>query len=262
MSLKKISKIALVASFSFTLWTGCATSKNDHAPRKLSKVERFNAAIDVASAAITEGDYTGALISLNEAQEIDNDSDRLHYLFALAYYNKGELAMATDSARTALEINPKFSSAKNTLGKLLMDQGYFLEAEKYLSEAARDLLNQEAHLAETNLGILNYKKGNPEKALIHLNKAIRNNPESTCIARYYRGKIELDRNEFDLAQSDFTASSKGYCARLSDAHLLLGKTFIRQRKFDQARAKFLELQQLFPHTESAKEAGIIIKEIP
>jgi Tfp pilus assembly protein PilF len=255
-------KTAVLTGLILNFTVACSTGQKKDAPRRLTKKEKFESMIDIASNALSEGDATSALISLNRAEEIESDSEILHYLYALSYYTKGEHDLAAASARKSIQSNPKFSAAKNTLGKVLMDQGKTAEAEKYLYEASRDLLNPDAYLASTNLGVLYYKKSKTDQALAEFERAIKANPDMACVAIFYRGKIELDRDQLLKAQNDFQRSSKGMCSGLTDAHLSLAKTFVRNKKYDQARSKFFEIQQLFPMSQSAQEADDLLRTLP
>lgn len=246
------------------MMSGCAStgSNRGEAPKRMSSHERAMMLINLAAANITEGDGTQALQALKESEEIDNSIPETYYLYSLAYHLKGEKGLAVQSVRKAIELRPNYSKAKNTLGKLLLDQGKYAEAEKFLKEAVADLLFDEAYLAKANLGILYYKQMNYEKAMPFLTQALREGGRTTCVAAYYRGQIYLEKNQLDYALADFNRSSKESCARISDAHLAKGQTLIRMKKYDQARAKMLEIEQLFPLTEASEKAAQYLKEIP
>ena len=228
----------------------------------MSSHERAMMLISLASANITEGDATQALQALKESEEIDNSIPETYYLYSLAYHLKNEQPLAIQSARKAIELRPTYSKAKNTLGKLLLDQGQYAEAEKYLKEAVSDLLFDEAYLAKANLGILYYKQMKYDKAVPYLTQALREGGNTTCVAAYYRGQIYLDKNQYEYALADFTRASKNSCARITEAHLAKGQTLIRMKKYDQARAKMLEIEQLFPLTDASEKAAQYLKEIP
>ena len=255
-------KSCLSALILVLLFAGCASHSDLTKNEPPTPHERALLLMNVAASSLSDGDATGAIISLQEANTLDPKIAELHYLFALAYFQKNETTLATQSARKALQLKPDFSKAKNTLGKLLLDQGKDIEAEKYLLDATQDLTFREAYLAKTNLGILYYKKMNYHQATYWLTSALTENPTLACIAAFYRGKIYLEQNLFEKAQADFSISSKNACASLSESHLALGQTFIRLKKYDQARAKMLEIKQLFPTTDSAISAERYLKEIP
>lgn len=257
MALKKPSWLAGLA---LVLLTSCATDPN--APRELSSKEKTGALMGIAVARVSEGDAISALQVLAEIREIDDSIPEEYYLYALAYLQKNEMRLATESARYAIKLNPKYTAAKNTLGKLLLDQGKYAEAEKYLLEAANDLLFREAYLAKTNLGILYFKETQLGKADLWLSKAISDGGDLTCLASYYRGKVRLSQNDLLAAERDFRLSAKASCSGMSDAHLAIGQTLVRERKYDQARAKFLEIQRLFPSSAVSDQAAQYLREIP
>lgn len=239
-----------------------ACSSSPKSEEKVTGKERAKLLVELAGANLTENDPTSALIALNEAREINDAIPEEHYLFALAYYQKNELKLATESARRAVRLDPKFSAAKNTLGKMLMDQGKFDEAEKYLTEAAKDLTARDAYVAKTNLGILYYKRMNFDRAKIWLSSAIKDAGDGACMASYYRGQIYLEENDLQKASQDLNKGSRNGCSQFTDAHLAFGRTLIRMKKYDQARAKLLEIQQLFPTSDAADKANAYLREIP
>ena len=243
------------------LGTGCATSSSNQV-KPLSQKDHFTLLLELAAANLTENDATNGLITLNQAREINDHDADLYYLYALAYFQKHEPRLAIESARRSLHFKPDYSKVKNTLGKLLMDQGNFVEAEKYLKEAASDLTYSEAFIAKSNLGILYYKKMNYPAAEQWLSSAIEDGGDGACVAAYYRGLLYSNKNDLEHARRDFNRASKNSCSLYMDAHLAEGKTLMRMKKYEQARAKFLELQQLFPDTDAANKANDYLREIP
>ena len=218
--------------------------------------------LSIAAANVTENDTTGALQVLGQVHELDDGIPEEYYLYALAYLGKNEIKLATDSARHAIQLAPQYSAAKNTLGKLLLDQGKYAEAEKLLLEAAKDLLFRDTYLPKTNLGILYYQKGALETADTWLSHAIKDGGALVCLAYYYRGKVRSDTNRLLEAERDFSQSSRGGCSGMSDTHIAFGKTLIREKKYDQARAKFIEIQRLFPSSDASDQATQYLREIP
>lgn len=243
------------------LSSGCASTTRRNEP-VMSDHERALGLLELAAANIAEGDATSALQALNESLELDDRIADTHYLYSLAYYQKGEKALALQSARKAIELNPKFSKAKNTLGRIYLDLGRYADAERVLKEAASDLVFKEAYLAKANLGILYYKKMNYERAEPYLAAAIKEGGDTACAAAYYRGMIWLEKNKLENALADFNRSSKNGCVQVTEAHLAKGQTLIRLKRYDQARAKMLEIQQLFPMSDASDKAGQYLKEIP
>lgn len=237
--------------------TGCASS-----PGTLSKQERVERLLDIAGAAISENDMVSAFETLNQVQSLDASQPREYYLYALAYLNKNEVAKAESSARKALDIDPDYSAAKNTLGKILLDQGRLTEAEPLLKSAANDLLYRDSYLPKTNLGLLYFRKMDLKNSELWLQRAIADNGPTTCLAHFHLGKLQLEQKSLDKALRSFNQASKGPCGGLTEAHFAVGQTLLRQKKFDLARAKFVEIQRLFPGGEASEQAAEAIRGIP
>jgi type IV pilus assembly protein PilF len=248
------------ALFVFVL-SSCA-STNPDAPKEPPKAEKVKLLLPIAAADITDNDATSALQVLGQIRDLDDSIAEEYYLYALAYIQKNEVKLATESARRAIKLDPKYSAAKNTLGNLLLDQGKYEESEKYLLESANDLLFREAYLPKINLGILYYKRGDLNASASWLSKAIADGGPLVCLAHFHRGRVESDRNQLLQAERDYATSFKGSCAGMSDAHIAFGKTLIRERKYDQARAKFVEIQRLFPSSDAYDQATRYLREIP
>ncbi|MBU6154673.1 MAG: tetratricopeptide repeat protein [Bdellovibrionales bacterium] len=242
------------------LISACSSSPNS--PRSLSKREKIDGLMKIASAAVAEKDSISALETLNRIKELDDSIPQEHYLFALAYLNKNEMALAEASARTALGLDPKFTAAKNALGKILLDQGKLNEAEPLLKSAASDILYRESVLPKINLGILYFKKLDYVQSEKWLNQAISEGGAITCMAQIYLGKIMLERNELAKADRHLSSATKGACSGISEAHFALGQTLVRQKRFDEARSKFIEIQRLFPDGASYEKAAEYLREIP
>jgi len=239
-----------------------ACASGPESTRSISKEERLENLMKIAAAAVAENDSISALETLNLIKSIDDSIPREHLLYALAYLNKNEYDLAEKSARRALALDPRFTAAKNALGKILMEQGNLTEAEPLLKDAASDILYRDSSLPKTNLGMLYYKRMDYGNAGIWLEKAIAEQGPYTCYARYYLGKVRLEQQDLNAASRNFLMALKGSCSGLSEVHLALGQTLIREKKFDQARAKMIEIQRLFPNSDASDKAGEFLRGIP
>lgn len=255
---KNLKFVALVL-FSATL-VSCSSAQKSKSP--LTKAERAKMLIEVANAAVIEGDPTGALQQLAEAEQLAPESPDLHHVKAIAYYAKKDLNTAIASARRSTELKPDSSAALNTLGKLLMDAGKEREAEAPLLKAANDALFREAWKANTNLGILYYRQGKFESARKHLTKAGEEFAGGACIAHYYLGHLELKAGKFGSAAREYDRATQQACASFADAHLAMGIAFVRGKQYDKARKKFLDVKQNFPDTQVARKATEHLQYLP
>ncbi len=251
------------ASFSLVLLLSafvqsCATT----GIKTLSPTQRAKLIVQVANGALLEGDPTGALQHLAKAEESDPNLPELHHTKALAYHAKHDDIRAIAEARLAVSIQPAYSEANNTLGKLLLDQGRYDEAEKPLMVAATNPLYRDSYRAYTNLGILYYRKEDDKKSEDALSKAIQESPTLSCIAYYYMGHIHLKNGSVLTALGDYEKASQKFCAGFADAHLAVGVLYEKNKDYEHARKKFLDIKQSFPNTKIAEQAMEHLKYIP
>lgn len=237
---------------------GCSTS----GVREVSDTEKARMILDVANAALNENDPISALMQLDRAQELDAKVPEIYHSRALALYLKKENAKAILEAKHAVELNPSYSDARNTLGKLLMDSGRYVEAEQHLSVAAQDTLYRDGYKAKTNLGIIAYRKGQLDVAHKLLSQAVDSEPNSTCIAYYYRGHIELQRANVDRAIRDYERATQRFCGAFVEAHFAIGVALQRDKRFDQARKKFVEISRIYPDSKYSEQALERIRALP
>lgn len=250
---------SMLALLALSLALGCATGQSS---KTLSDTERARMMVDIANGALKEGDATGALQHLVSAEKLDENLPELHHSKAVAFFMKQDRKTAILEARKALDLKPDYVDAQNTLGKLLLDEGNFAEAEKPLLSAANNPLYREAYKAQTNLGILYYRQGKDVESAAYLEKAIQEAPLASCIAYYYRGHLNLKSGRFNGAVDDYRNATKKACAGFADAHLALGIAYERNKQYNEARKVFLDIKMNFPNTKVAQQAMGRLKYLP
>ena len=222
--------------------------------KEITAKERAQLILDVANGALVEGDGTGALQLLVQVQALDSTLPGLHHSKALAYHLKGDNESAIEEARLAVQLDPKYSDANDTLGKLLMDEGKYDEAIPFLVKSAKDPLYRDAYKPYTNLGILYYRTAKYPKAKEALDRAILSSRERACVAYYYRGHIALQDQRRTDAIHDYKQASAGFCTSFAEAHLALGMAYEGIGKVDEARHVFLDIRDHFPSSEASAKA--------
>ncbi|MBN21797.1 MAG: hypothetical protein CL678_10985 [Bdellovibrionaceae bacterium] len=232
---------------------GCASSRKKSVD-DLSARERSSLYLNIANGSLVEQDPTGALMHLQKAEKEDPTFAQVHHVKALAYYAKHDLGAAIESARKALSIEPKFSAARTTLAKLLLDQKKYDEAIEVVLPASKDLLYRNSYKAKTILGMAYYHKKIYKDSLTAFNAAILEKPEHACVAHFFRGTIRFRLKKYLLAEKDFKKSIQNNCSSFAKAHFALGMTLKKTNKTKEAKLKFIEIQQLFPDSQFAKKA--------
>ncbi len=246
--------------FGLGLISGCASEKRK--ANELSRADRARMLIEVGNGALLEGDPTGALQALTEAESVEPALPELHHSFALAYFRKHDLKRAIVSAKKAVEIKPDYSEANNTLGKLLIEAGKYSEAIPPLERAAQNSLSRESYKAWTNLGIVQYRLGDLKQAEKMMDRAVEESASSACVAYYYRGQIKSRNHDLTSAISDYERATQKVCASYGDAYLALGVAYEQKKQYNLARKSFLEVEKRFPNTKIAEQAMDRIRFLP
>lgn len=228
------------------------SSKSDHARMYL----------EIANAALLEGDPTGALQQIAKAEAEDPNLPDLWHSKGLAYVEKRDLPTAIECFRKAVTLKPDYADANNSLGKYLMDGGRSQEAIKYLTTAASNPLYVDAYRPLTNLGILYYRRGEYSKSEEYLKKATIADANRSCIANYYIGHIRLKESRFDEAVRSYDQATRRFCASFADAHLAIGIAYEESKQYNLARKKFLEVQKRYPNTQVAEHAMERLRYLP
>lgn len=253
--------LALILSLVFVL-PACSSPPKESPFKNLTQEQRATLIVDSAEGAINEGDPTGALHVLLEAEKLAPDMPRLHLARALAMYAKNDTASAVIHARRAVELSKRYPEAWNTLGKFLMEAGRPGEAESYLLKAAGEPLFRSSYKAHTNLGILYYRQGKYAKARDHFDRAVLDSPEGACIAHYYKGHLHARQGDVRSSIRDYGMAVRGICASFSDAHVALALALEKDGRTDAARRKYLEIQKFFPNSKVADQAMERLRRLP
>lgn len=160
---------------------------------------------DIGINSLDRGDMRGALSELLIAVDLDPQNPQVHQALGLVFHAMGHSDDALEHYKKALELKPGYSEAHNNLGILLIDLGRYDEAIDHFKKALADILYQTPSLAEGNMGWAWYKKGDVEKARMHLRNAVAQN------ARFCRGYLWLARIGVDRSDGpDVVANGRRF----------------------------------------------------
>lgn len=238
---------------------GCASSGG---LREAPAPDKVQLRLDAAAAALLEGDPTGALQHLHAVEDDAQGNPNFFHVRALAYAAKKDLHSAISDTRRAIELDPQFSDARNSLGKFLIDQGKLSEAKAPLLRAARDPLYRDAFKSYTLLGIAQYRLGELDAARQSFASAVQSDAGRSCLAHYYSGHIFMKQGKINDALRSYEKSTLQFCASFADGQLAYGIALKRNGQSAQARHAFLNLRERFPKSPAAEQALIQLKDLP
>ncbi len=192
-SSRHVRRVALVSLLACVL-AGCATTGESGSLPKSRKVDQ--AAIDSAALQVklgqgylSEGELEIARDKLKRALELDPNSADAHTLMAVLSERINRPKAAEQFYRRAAELKPEDGSVNNNYGTFLCGSGRFEEAESYFQRALDDPFYRTPAVAYTNAGSCALKSGRPDAAEVFLRKAIeldaRNKPALFELARIH-----------------------------------------------------------------------------
>jgi len=149
---------------------------------------------DIAINSLDRGDMRGALREMLIAADLDPQNPQVQQALGLVFHAMGHSDEALVHYQKALELKPAYSEAHNNFGILLIDLGRYDEAIEHFKKALADILYQTPSLAEGNMGWAWYKKGDVDKARLHLRNAVAQNARF-CRGYLWLARIGVDRSE-------------------------------------------------------------------
>lgn len=239
----------------------CSTAEKNGTP-KLSKTEEARLQVQAATGFLQDKKFALALQSLNDAEKLDDSLPEIYHVRALVDFYREQLPEAIEEEKRALKVNPNYTEANNTLGKFLVDQNKPDEAIPYLEKATSDQVYRELYKPLTNLGIAYYRKALYAKSGEYFNRAIVESPELACVAFYYRGHLDLLNGQVQLAIDDYAQASKHFCTSFVEAHFAQATAYVRAKRTEQAKKKFLEIHDRFPDSPLASKALDEVRKLP
>ncbi len=238
-----------------------ATGANGAAidPEKQSEAE-----YDVARDYFFKGKPRLALDHCRKAVELDDQNVKALY-FASAihlFFCSGKLdlrdpdcrlADAESYARRALNVDPTFREAKNTLGQILILEKRYPEAIAVLAPLTKDPAFESSYLAWGNLGWAQVLAGQIDQGIESLKNSI---TEPRFCVGHYRLGVALERKG-DLAAAEQSLSNAlavdaPECQALQDAWQARAEVRTRRGKRPEARADLERCRDISVETLTGK----------
>ncbi len=226
-------------------------------PSLAEKQKRAKAYQDLASAKASEGNLRGALAELLKAIKLDPDDVELNHQLALVLRNLGQYDLSLKYFQRTLELDPKFSDARNNMGTLYLMMEKWDPAIACFKEALKDLVYNTPQYAYNNMGYAYYRKGDYDQAIRCYREAIRcAKPYAVAYANLgmaYAAKGDLDQAAAAYKEAIF------YAPKDAAAHLGLSRVLMRQEKAEEAKEALNLVIWAAPMSDEAQEARELLK---
>jgi len=213
--------------------------------RQVSEKARKNCIIhlELAQSYMKQNDLVAARMEALLAIEQDPTNADAHYTLAYVFGQLKDWPNALSEVRLAIKHAKHYPEAQNLLGVILIEAGQsdaamLDEAIEVLTKLTQDFLYPSPHLAYGNLGLAHLKKGEREKALVALKKAVELQP-LFCVGYYRMGLAysELGRykDALDALKKCVSIEDEwGACKSFQEAFLLKGDIGMKLKTYGPA----------------------------
>jgi len=242
---------AVVCLVGAVLACACGSEISD-ADRKRS--DRYYHAAHISW--LEERDNLAAIRHLTRSIEANPDNDNAHYLLGTIRLGRSEFDQAEPHLRKAVALRgtdrpASRAEALNSLGVLLILTERADEAIGVLKEAAEEVLNREPWLAMGNLGWAYIDCGDYDEAIDVLRRALFDQPRF-CVGMFRLGQAYYHKGEYESAEAQLRSAvtiEEAGCEQMQEAHHLLGMTYLRLGREEEAIDSFERCHEIDPTSE-------------
>jgi len=135
------------------LLAGCATSNISREKEKEKTVAAARANTQLGVEYLRKGEYETSLKKLKKALDIDPDYSEAHDTIAVLYEKVGKLDLAEQHYKRGIKLDPENAGAHNNYGRFLCNMKRYKEAEKEFLVAANNPFYQNPELPLLNAGL-------------------------------------------------------------------------------------------------------------
>ncbi|MBU8849935.1 MAG: tetratricopeptide repeat protein [Desulfobacterales bacterium] len=235
--------------FAFLFLISCASKNTDVG----SKKEIAIATQRVGEEYYNSGQYTAALRNLLEAYKTIPDDPWLNNSLGLVYLAKDRPDLAETHFKTALDLKPDYTQAKNNLGATYLKQKKWNLAIQCFEEISGNLLYATPEIPLSNLGWAYFHQKMFKKSKLYFNKSLKIRP-GFLIAVHGLASIYIETGYYPHAIKFLHhALEKNPGAAI--LHSDLAKAYEALKEFNKAKKSWEVVQKLVPETSPlAREA--------
>lgn len=214
---------------------GCVKNITDK-ERNLSDIH-----YDLGIEAQNKGSMQEAYAEFEESLKLNPENSRAHNaLGVLLHVGFKRPAEAISHFEQALVLDPGFSEARVNLGNVHSDQKEYDKAVALYEQALNDMRYATPHIAQGNLGMAEYRRGNVEKAVDHIRSALTVKPEF-CQGYRNLGTIYEETGKTEDACSQFKLYREA-CPEIPDAYYREGVCLAKLGNVSEARDRFAQCE--------------------
>jgi Tfp pilus assembly protein PilF len=224
-----------------------------------SKKEEAELRMRVGASHLSSGNYPMALSELLKAEELDSENPEIHNNLALVYFVRERFDLAEQQIKLALQIDPKYTDAKNNLARIKIELGNYPEAIKFSQEVIDDLTFSHPEKGWINLGIAQFKLNKFSEAKSSFLKAVQIEKDN-CVANSYYGRSLFELKDYDQSTVSLD-KAVGYCQNylFDEPHYYSAMSYLQVGDKSRARARFEEIVKLYPNGKYVEKSRAMIQ---
>jgi len=245
-----MKRLALLSVALLLVISGCATAQHTPSVHQLQ---------DAGEKYLAAGDTANALKYLTEAEQKTPSDPVTQYDLALAYEQRDMLDKAFTHFQNALKLKPAYPEALNAMGAVYARRGQYQLAQESFQKALNDPFYKTPQFAAYNLGSLNEKKGDIEKAMSDYQQAVKFDPQYGS-AWFRIARILEQQHRSDEARHAYGRAIAA-SPDLAEAHLRYGIMSYQAGDTDAAINSLNRVAKLAPNTNMADEARMYLQKL-
>jgi type IV pilus assembly protein PilF len=214
-----------------------------------------------------------ALDHCRRAVELDDQNSKALYFASTIhlFFCSGKLELhdpdcrlpdAENYVRRALNVDPTFREAKNTLGQILILEKRYPDAIAVLEPLTKDPAFESSYLAWGNLGWAQVLAGQIDQGIESLKNSI--TEPRFCVGHYRLGIAFQDKGDLAAAERSFTNAlsvDAPECRALQDAWQARAEVRVQLGKVADARADFERCRDIAADTQAGKTCAAALARV-
>jgi Tfp pilus assembly protein PilF len=207
---------------------------------------------------IEGGNLPAAMSALLKAEELDPNNAVIQNTLGVAYFMRQHNELAEKHLRKALDINKRYSEARNNLSRVLTEEGRYKEAAKEAHIVLDDLTYPGVDKAYINLGLAQFNDKLYTEAKESFLRAI-NTTRDNCLANAYYGRSIFEMKDYEKAAPALD-NAIGFCQKslYDEPHYYSALTYYRLGQKDKSVARFEEIVKFYPEGKYRDKAKAML----
>ncbi len=194
-----------------------------------------------------ENNMSAALTELTEAEKYDDENPDLYNYLGMAYFYKKKFDIAEKKYLKALALKQNFSEARNNLGVDYLEMRRWDDAIFQFKLVTEDIFYPNQAVANINLGLAYFGKGDYLKALSQFRSVVANYPKDPR-GRLNLGRVYFALDKFDLAIDEYRKAIE-FNQDYANAYYNLGMVYLKTKDNRAAMTAFQEVLRIAPDSE-------------